>query len=53
MLKIKTINPYSAESEWATLEVTFPHKNRIINRPFLNILQNHPNLFPIQQRFIL
>ncbi len=29
------------------------NKNRIINTPFLNLLTNHPNLFPILQRLIL
>ena len=28
-------------------------RNRAINTPFLNFLQNHPNLFPILQRLLL
>jgi hypothetical protein len=34
------------EGPEATLTVTMP-RYRVINTPFLNFLQNHPNLFPI------
>ncbi len=36
----------------ATLTVDMP-RNKIINIPFLNFLQSHPNLFPIFQRLIM
>ena len=43
---------YGAEGDWAELKVTMP-RNRAINRPFLNFLQNHPNLFPILRQILL
>ena len=50
-IKSKVKDLHGAESEWATLEVTMP-KNKIINTPFLNFLENYPNMFPIL-RYIL
>jgi hypothetical protein len=38
---------YGLESDWAELKVTMPRNRAIMNRPFLNFLQQHPNLFPI------
>ena len=38
-------------SEWATLEVTMS-KNKVINTPFLQFLENHPNLFPLLQKLL-
>ena len=37
---------------WGTLQVTMP-RNKIINRPILNFLNNHPNLFPILRQLLL
>ena len=37
---------WGAESPESTFPVTMP-RNRAINTPFLNFLQNHPNMFPI------
>ena len=45
-IEAKAKDTYGVESDWATLEVTMP-RNRAITSPFLNFLQNHPNLFPI------
>ena len=45
-IKVKSIDQYSDESDWATLEVSMP-KNKIINNLFLRLLENHPRLFPI------
>ncbi len=46
--KVKDI--YGAESNWTTLTVIMP-KNKSIDKPFLNFLQNflekYPNMFPI------
>lgn len=48
-IKAKAKDVYGAESEWSDyFEVTMP-RYRIINRPFLQFLQNHLNLFPILQ----
>ncbi len=56
IIKVRAKDMYGALSEWETLEVTMP-RNRAINGPFLNYLQNfltgHPSLFPILQRLIL
>ena len=40
-----------AESDWSELEITMP-RNRAINMPFLNFLQNHPNMFPLLQMLL-
>ena len=41
---------YNAESEWTYVQfnVTMP-RNRAVNNPFLDFLQQHPILFPIPQ----
>ena len=44
-IKAKAKDTYDAESDWSTLEVSMP-KNKAINTPFLNFLENHPHLFP-------
>ena len=36
---------------WAEFKVTMP-RNKAINTPFLNFLQQHPNLFPILQKLL-
>ena len=51
-IRIKGKDIYGRESEWSDpLSVTMP-KNRAINRPFLNFLENYPNLFPILQKLL-
>jgi parallel beta-helix repeat protein len=50
-VRVKAVDPYGAESDWATQSVTMP-KNRSINIPFFTFLKNHPNLFPILQRLL-
>ncbi|MCK4365273.1 MAG: PQQ-binding-like beta-propeller repeat protein, partial [Thermoplasmatales archaeon] len=47
-IEAKAKDTYGVESDWATLEVTMP-RNRAINTPFLNFLQNRPHMFPILQ----
>jgi len=39
------------ESDWATLEVSMP-KNKSINTPFIQFLENHPYLFPLLRQLI-
>ena len=41
----------SAESEWATLEVSIP-KYKPTNTPFLQFLENHPHLFPLLRQLL-
>jgi hypothetical protein len=45
-IKAKAKDTYDAESDWSTLEVSMP-KNKVINTPFLNFLENHPHMFPL------
>ena len=45
-------DPHAAESIWSDpLTVTMP-RNKVINTPFLNFLENHPNLFPILRHML-
>ena len=37
---------YDTESDWATLEVSMPKNKPYISTPFLQFLENHPNMFP-------
>jgi hypothetical protein len=50
-IKIKARDVLGAESDWAIHEIEIP-KTKITNTPFLNFLENHPNLFPILQRIL-
>ncbi len=50
-IKAKAIDFYDAESDWAEFTVTMP-KDKAINRPILNFLQNHPNLIPLLQKLL-
>ena len=46
-IKVKAKDEHEAESDWSDpLPVTMP-KNKAINTPFLQFLENHPYLFPI------
>jgi hypothetical protein len=40
-----------AESDWAEFTVSMP-RNKVINRPILNFLQSHPNLFQLLQKLL-
>ena len=50
-IKAKAKDIYGAESDWGILEVNMP-RSRATKRPVLNLLQNHPMLFKLFQRFI-
>jgi len=45
-IRAKAKDVMGEESDWATLEVSMP-KSSAIFIPFLNFLENHPNLFPL------
>jgi len=47
-IKAHAVDFYGAESDWTEFPITIP-RNKAINRPILNFLQNHPYLFPILQ----
>jgi len=51
ILKAKAKDICDCESEWGRLPIVMP-RNRAINTPFLNFLQNHPNLFPILRQLL-
>ena len=51
VVKVKTWDYYQAESDWGTLEVSVP-KNKSINTPFLQFLENHPRMFPILRQLL-
>ncbi len=51
VIKAQTLDIHGAESEWSEFTVTMP-RDKAINKPFLNWLQSHPNLFPLLQKLI-
>ena len=54
-LRVKAKDNNGLESGWGTLEVTMP-KNKAINTPFLNFLENflenHPLIYQLLQRVL-
>ncbi len=50
-VKVKARDQYITESEWSDIETISISKNKPINKPFLNFLENHPILFQLLQRF--
>ena len=50
-IRAKAKDVMGAESDWATLEVSMP-KSSAIFIPFLNFLENHPNLFPLIRQLL-
>ena len=51
-IKVKAKDDFSLEGDWSDpLVVTIP-RDKAINRPILNWLQSHPNLFPLLQKII-
>lgn len=50
-IKVKAQDVNSAESDWATLEVTMP-KNKTMDTPFLNFLEQHPHMFPLLRQLL-
>ena len=45
------MNTDNSISSWSTLEVAMP-KNKAINSPFLQFLENHPHLFPLLRQLL-
>lgn len=53
-IKVKSIDKYSDESDWAILKVTMiKSKANIIDTSFLKFLENYPLLYQLLQRFLL
>jgi len=51
IIKVKAKDSNEQESDWATLEVSMP-KNKAINTPFLDFLENHLHIFPILRHLL-
>jgi len=51
-LRAKAKNTEDVEMEWATLEVDMPKTKTYTNNPFLQFLENHPQLLPWLQQLI-
>ena len=51
-IKAKAMDFYGYEGNWTELEIIVP-RNKIVNRPLIQFLQSHPNLFPILQKLLL
>jgi len=53
-IKAKSKDTHDAESDWSNplMMIITKNKNRVINTPFLNSLEDHPNLFLILQKII-
>jgi len=50
-ISAKAKDTQGAESSVSTLTITIP-RDKAINRPILNFLQSHPNLFPLLQKLL-
>jgi len=51
-IKVKSMDEYGEESSWSDpLSVSMP-KNKAINIPFLDFLENHPYLFPLLRQIL-
>ena len=54
VIKVKAIDQYGAESDWASLVVSMPkNKILIINPLIIQFLENHLHLFPILRQILL
>ena len=51
-IKVKAKDDFDAESDWATLEISMPKTKPYLNRPFLNILENFIERFPLLARLL-
>jgi hypothetical protein len=50
-IKVKAKDEHQLESDWTTLEVTIP-KNKTISMPFLQFLENHPQLSQLLEHLL-
>lgn len=54
IVKVKAKDEQGHESKWSDpLSITMPRNKPYINRPFLNFLEQHPNLFPLLRQLLL
>jgi hypothetical protein len=51
-IRVKAKDIYGAESPWSDpLQISIP-RDKALNRPILNLLNSHPNMFPILQKLL-
>jgi parallel beta-helix repeat protein len=51
-VKVKAVDIFGGESDWATLEVSMPKNKPYFNTPFLQFLENHPSMFPLLRQLL-
>jgi len=51
-IRVKAKDVYDYETAWSDSFIVTMPRNRAINTPFLNFLENHPLLFQLLQRFL-
>ena len=51
IIQVKAKDEHGSESDWSTLEITMP-KNKAIDTPFLQFLENHPHMFPLLRQLL-
>ena len=52
IIKVKAVDNYGKESEWATLEISMPKSKYNINLTILNFLENLSNMFQLFQKLL-
>ena len=50
-IRVRAKDVNSLLSPWSTLEVNIP-RNKVVNKTFLNFLQNHQNMFPLLRQLL-
>jgi hypothetical protein len=51
-IRVKAKDIYGAEGPWSDpLQVSIP-RDKAVNRPILNLLNSHPNMFPLLQKLL-
>ena len=52
IIQVKAKDCNDEESNWGTLEVSMPKNKPYISIPFLQLLENHPHLFPLLRQLL-
>jgi hypothetical protein len=51
-IRTRAKDEYDAIGDWSEFAVRMP-RNKVINTPFINLLEEYPNLFPILQKLLI
>jgi hypothetical protein len=51
-IRVKTKDEHGGESDWSDAHTIAIPRNKIVNKPLLQFLQCHPNLFPTIQKIL-